>query len=77
MPDLPSPARAALQAHHAYITLQMALHAIPADHPATVPLAQLVGQAARHWQVLRAVAERAERTSTRPMLSSDVGRAAA
>lgn len=48
------------QAHAAYLTLYQALQALPADHPAAAQLAQLVNQAAQHWQTL----QRAEETAS-------------
>jgi hypothetical protein len=53
LPDEPTATHAAQQAYRAYLTLQQALHALPADHPATPGVAHLTTLAVRHWQAQR------------------------
>jgi hypothetical protein len=53
VPNEPTAAHAEQQAYRAYLTLQQALHALPADHPATPGLARLTILAVRHWQAHR------------------------
>jgi hypothetical protein len=61
MDELRDAERQIQQAYGAYITLQNALHTLPADHPATPGLAKLVIVAAQHWHAMRAAAESGER----------------
>jgi hypothetical protein len=56
LPEAPTATHAEQQAHRTYLTLQQALHALPADHPATSGVAGLTILAVRHWQALRQAA---------------------
>jgi len=53
MQDLQELRQVLIAARRAYGTLHRALNALPFDHPATQPLAELVAVAARHWQEAR------------------------
>lgn len=61
MEELRDAERQIQQAYGAYLTLQNALHTLPADHPATPGLAKLVIVAAQHWHAVRMADERPER----------------